>query len=155
MRNKLKSTKKDWVFISVISMIILSFFVYFQYLNEAHSSGIAYVYYSASDDPIATINFNRKEVVVHYTQDDTGESVFPLVDLDQQTITILGDYEVDGIRQVVVIGYNFNDNSVRIVEEESPYHVCSRQGETTQYALICLPNGVRVEFSYSEEDFVI
>lgn len=155
MKNQLKSTKKDWVFISVISMIILSVFVYFQYLNNVPSTGIAYVYYSASEEPIATINFNRKEVIVHYTQDETGEFVYPLVDIDNQTITILGDYEVDGIRQVVVIGFDFNQNSVRIVEEESPYHVCSRQGETTQYALICLPNGVRVEFSYSEEDFVI
>jgi hypothetical protein len=155
MKKTLKTTKRDWIFLGVLSLIIGGVFIYFQYFNTVPSTGIAYVYYSASEDPIATINFNRKEVVVHYTQDVTGQEVYPIVDLDNQTITVLGDYEVDGVRQVVVIGFDFNQNSVRIVEEESPYHVCSRQGETTQYALICLPNGVRVEFSYSEEDFVI
>jgi hypothetical protein len=79
--------------------------------------------------------------------------------LNQATITLLGDYEVDGTRQIVVIEYNFGKRSVEIIEEQSPNNICSNEGLSTGKPLICLPNRIRVEFESSydgnEPDFIV
>jgi hypothetical protein len=68
---------------------------------------------------------------------------------------LLGDYTVNGIRQIVVIKYDFNKRSVQIIEEQSPNNICSREGESTGWPLICLPNRIRVEFVTDQGDFTV
>jgi hypothetical protein len=120
----------------------------------------AYVYYGDLSNPIVTIDFayNNGEgrVIKNYDQEvPIGYDNFPIIDEENHTITLLGDYEINNIRQIVVIKYDFEKKSVRIIQEQSPNNICSREGESTGWPLICLPNRIRVEFDTNEEDFTI
>lgn len=148
-------TKRD--IILGIGVVIFTLFVWL-ILTLSLSGGTttsASVYYGSNREAIVSIDFVSNQVSIHYYQDTQTETRYPYVDLNNQTITLLGDYEVNGIRQEVVIGYHFGDQSVQILEESSPYNVCSKQGIITSGALICLPNSVRVEFKNAEEDFIL
>jgi hypothetical protein len=104
-----------------------------------------------------TVDFSRQTIERHYDQSvpSSYDGDYPIIDLDQQTITLLGDYTVNGIRQIVVIKYDFNKRSVQIIEEQSPNNICSREGESTGWPLICLPNRIRVEFVTDQGDFTV
>jgi len=100
-------------------------------------------------------------VIRNYTQNvpDGYNQNYPIIDEEAQTITLLGDYELNGIRQIVVIKYEFgtanSKPSVEIIQEQSPNNICSREGVSTGKPLICLPNRIRVEFDSSEVDFTV
>jgi len=68
---------------------------------------------------------------------------------------LLGDYKINGERQIVVIRYDYGRKSVEIIQEQSPNNICSREGESTGWPLICLPNRIRVEFETNDEDFTV
>lgn len=54
-------------------------------------------------------------------------------------------YEVMGENGKVVI--EVLNNKIRVVEENSPYHLCSKQGfiSNTGQSIICLPNRIIIE----------
>jgi len=148
-------TKRD--ILLGVGVVILSLLIWLV-LTLSLSGGTvtsASVYYGSNREAIVSIDFVSNQVSIHYYQETNTDTRYPYVDLNSQTITLLGDYEVNGERQEVVIGYNFDDQSVQILEESSPYNVCSKQGVITSGALICLPNSVRVEFKNAEEDFIL
>jgi hypothetical protein len=148
-------TKRD--ILLGVGVVILSLLIWLV-LTLSLSGGTATsasVYYGSNREAIVSIDFVSNQVSIHYYQETNTDTRYPFVDLNSQTITLLGDYEVNGERQEVVIGYNFDDQSVQILEESSPYNVCSKQGVITSGALICLPNSVRVEFKNAEEDFIL
>jgi hypothetical protein len=148
-------TKRDILLgVGVLIMTLLIWLVLTLSLSNGTTTS-ASVYYGSNREAIVSIDFVSNQVSIHYYQDTQTETRYPYVDLTHQTITLLGDYEVNGIRQEVVIGYNFDDQSVQILKESSPYNVCSKQGVITSGALICLPNSVRVEFKNAEEDFIL
>jgi hypothetical protein len=111
------------------------------------------VFYGNNPNPIVTIDFINQRVIVHYNQE--GFSQYPILNEEFNTITLLGDYKIFGVRQEVVIGFDFTNQTVTILEEESPYNVCSNLGASSKLALICLPNAIRVEFSRADVDFVM
>ncbi len=150
-----KKSRRDLIMIIVVMILfVLLFFAYrvFAYGDEAAR---AFIYYGNTPEPIVTIDFNRGKVTVHRTQDTTGEIVYPYVDEEDQTITLLGDYEISGIRQIVIIAYDYVDRSVEVIRESSPNNICSREGVSTGKPLICLPNKIRVEFDTSDADFIV
>lgn len=61
-------------------------------------------------------------------------------------------YEVDGVNGKVVI--EVLNNQIRVVEENSPYHLCSKQGFISKngQSIICLPNKIIIEFPSDELD---
>jgi hypothetical protein len=148
-------TKRDlFLGLGILIFVLLTWL----FLTLTLSNGTATkasIYYGSNREAIATIDFVSEQISIHYYQETETNERYPYVDLLNNTITLLGDYEVDGIRQEVVITYDFENQSVQITEETSPYNVCSKQGEIKSGALICLPNSVRVEFKNAEEDFVL
>ena len=61
-------------------------------------------------------------------------------------------YEVEGDNGKVVI--EVLDNQIRVVEENSPYHLCSKQGfiSNSGQSIICLPNKIIIELPNNELD---
>lgn len=61
-------------------------------------------------------------------------------------------YEVDGENGKVVI--EVLNNQIRVVEENSPYHLCSKQGFISKSgeSIVCLPNKIIIELPNDELD---
>lgn len=155
MSNLSLKTKRDlFLGLGIFIFVLLTWLILTLTLSNGTATS-ASIYYGSNKEAIATIDFVSEQISIHYYQETDTHTRYPYVDLSNNTITLLGDYEVDGIRQEVVITYDFEKQSVQITEETSPYNVCSKQGEITSGALICLPNSVRVEFKNAEEDFVL
>ncbi|MFA6377386.1 MAG: hypothetical protein WCW63_02040 [Acholeplasmataceae bacterium] len=159
---KIKSvqTKRD-IFLSVALFIVVgALFLLFRLTAFNSDATQAYIFYGDLSNPIVTIDFayNNGEgrIVKNYDQEvPNNYGNYPIINENDQTITLLGDYEIDGVRQIVVIKYDYIKKSVQIIEEQSPNNICSREGESTGWPLICLPNRIRVEFDTNEEDFTI
>jgi hypothetical protein len=160
IRNTSKN-KRDALLLVVLFLLVGGVYFAFQLFVFQADQQVANIYYGSSSDPIVTIDFVNFEVTKHYNQVvPEGYGSFPIIDLDNQTVTLLGDYTVGGIRQIVVIQYTFatgeRRGSVEIIEEKSPNNICSREGVSTGKPLICLPNRIRVEFGTNDsEDFVV
>lgn len=153
-----QTNKRDILLITILLLIVGGLFLYIQVFQQTDEANYAHVYYGSSDQPLVTIDFQKSEVIRHEEQEipnDYSES-YPLIDESNRTITLLGDYEVSGIRQIVVIQYDFGFKTVQIIEEQSPNNICSREGVSYGKPLICLPNRVRVEFETNDDsDFTI
>ncbi|HPG42225.1 MAG TPA: hypothetical protein PLJ98_00280 [Acholeplasmataceae bacterium] len=149
--------KRDIYLIGFLFIFLGGVFLAFRLLAFHEDAAMAHIYYGNSNDPIVTVDFSRQTIERHYDQSvpSSYDGDYPIIDLDQQTITLLGDYTVNGIRQIVVIKYDFNKRSVQIIEEQSPNNICSREGESTGWPLICLPNRIRVEFVTDQGDFTV
>lgn len=154
--NRPKQKKRDLILASLLFVILGVLFVLFRMFAFQGEASVAHVYYGNSNEPIVTIDFVNYRVLRNYDQDAPHSgNPYPIIDLEAQTITLLGDYQVSGVRQIVVIKYDFERKSVRIIEESSPNNICSREGESTGWPLICLPNRIRVEFESNDEDFIV
>jgi len=158
---KNKQTNRDIV-LSILLFIIAGIaYVFIQILSTESDATKAHIYYGNLSTPIVTIDFahNNGEgrIIVNYNQEVRSQyGNYPIISEEKQTITLLGDYEIEGIRQIVVIKYDYTKKSVEIIEEQSPNNICSREGESRGKPLICLPNRIRVEFETSEDvDFTI
>lgn len=155
-RAKIDLRKRDILLTIILFIFIGGLFLFVRLIAFSDEASIAHIYYGTSSDPIVSINFVNGDVMRHRNQEGvSGEISYPLIDEVNQTITLLGDYRIDGIRQILVIQYNIEKKSVQIIEEQSPNNICSREGESTGWPLICLPNRIRVEFESSDEDFSV
>lgn len=67
-------------------------------------------------------------------------------------LSINKTYEVAGDNGKVVI--EVLNNQIRVVEENSPYHLCSKQGfiSNSGQSIICLPNKIIIELPNTELD---
>ncbi len=149
--------KRDILLAAILFVVLGGLFILFRLFAFQEEASTANIYYGTSNEPIVTIDFVNYRVISHYNQNvpNEYEGVFPIIDENNRTITLLGDYQVNGVRQIVVIRYDFGRKSVQIIQESSPNNICSREGESTGWPLICLPNRIRVEFESSDEDFTV
>lgn len=77
----------------------------------------------------------------------------------ENTVVLKIDLEKEGIHQYVVDGYNgevileTQKGKIRVVEEDSPKHLCSLQGyiSSTYQSIVCLPNKIVVKIEAQEE----
>ncbi|BCR35307.1 NusG domain II-containing protein [Mariniplasma anaerobium] len=161
MENTIKKTTKNQrdIFLIVFLLIIVGgFFLYFQVFRSVEDASYAHVYYGTSNEPLVTIDFTKNEVILIENQNvpSSYDQNYPIINEAQKTITLLGDYEINGTRQVVIITYDFGRKTVQVIEEQSPNNICSKEGVSNGKPLICLPNRVRVEFEVdSESDFTV
>ena len=67
-------------------------------------------------------------------------------------LSINKTYEVDGYNGKVKI--EVLNNQISVVEENSPYHLCSKQGFVSKSgeSIICLPNKIIIELPSDELD---
>ena len=151
--------QRDIILISILFLIVGGFFLYFQVLRPVKEASYAHVYYGTSSEPIVTIDFIKHKVntIDNQIVPNSYNQNYPIINEAQKTITLLGDYEIDGRRQVVVIKYDYGNKTVQIIEEQSPNNICSKEGVSNGKPLICLPNRVRVEFESddNESDFTV
>jgi hypothetical protein len=146
-------TKRDMTLILIVIGLLGTYLFVTSFLIVPRESTAAKIFYGNNQNPIVTIDFINEQIIVHFQQENSEE--YPFIDIENNRITLLGDFEINGVRQEVVIGYDFLNLTVEILEEESPYHICSNQGASSGQALICLPNAIRVEFTSAELDFIL
>lgn len=156
IRNKTQK-KRDLIMIVLLFVIVGGFFWFYQTNAYGGEASRAYIFYGNSAEPIVTVDFVQKTVTPHDDQDVPSDyrQGYPFIDEDEKTITLLGDFEKNGVRQEVVIRYDFDRNTVQVIEETSPNNICSKEGESSGWPLICLPNRIRIEFEQSDEDFIV
>lgn len=157
MMQATQQKKRDLILIGLLFILLGGAFLLFRILAFSEDASLAHVYYGTSSNPIVTIDFTKQTITRHYDQ-SLPEGIsedYPIIDEEQRTITLLGDYTIGGVRQIVVIRYDYGRRSVQIIEEQSPNNICSREGESTRFPLICLPNRIRVEFVTDQGDFTV
>lgn len=157
VKNKIKN-RRDLKLLSVLILLIGGIYLFFQLIVFNIDSSKAHIYYGSSSTPIVTIDFLNRSVTKNYIQEvpSNYESIYPIIDLEKSEITLLGFYSINNIRQELVIKYDFDQKSIQVIEEESPFNICSKEGVSTGKPIICLPNRVRIEFeSKSDDDFII
>lgn len=152
-----KRKQRDYLLIGLLILFLGTILVLFQLFGFQEEAAKAHIYYKASSEPIVTVDFVRSRIIINYNQETPSSygEIFPIIDEEKKTITFLGDFKIDGIRQIVVIKYNFDRRSVQVIEEESPKNICSKKGESTAWPLICLPNRIRIEFEVMDDDFTV
>lgn len=85
------------------------------------------------------VNFNKVEnkvAKVYYENDLILE-----IDLSKE----LDEYIVEGYNGKVKI--EAGNGKIRVIEEKSPYHICSKQGyiDSSYQTIVCLPNKIIIE----------
>ena len=93
------------------------------------------IYYNSNDD------IANKTIVYH------GKDVILNIDLNINKI-----YQVDGDNGIVKL--EVNNKRIRVLEETSNYHLCSKQGYISKpnESIICLPNKIIIEIPSDEID---
>jgi len=70
-------------------------------------------------------------------------------------LSINNTYQVMGEQGEVII--EVLNNQIRVIKENSPYHLCSKQGfiNNSNQSLICLPNKIVITISGEDVDTVV
>lgn len=147
--DNLKTQFRDWLIISGIIIIAILAFVMIGKPNNKKYRQAEIIYRS---ELIAIVRFDLKKVEIVKEQAQNNEKTYPIIDEENQTITLLGDYKINNVRQELIIKYNFEERSMQIIKEQSPNNICSNLGKSTSKELICIPNNVRVRFTNGSID---
>ena len=67
-------------------------------------------------------------------------------------LSISKEYSVDGYNGVVKL--KVKDNKIKVIEETSKNHICSKEGYTNSGVIVCLPNKIIINFSNDELDAI-
>ena len=68
-------------------------------------------------------------------------------------LSINDTYSVKGFNGEVII--EVNNNKLRVKKEDSPLHICSKQGFTNKGSIVCLPNKIVINFKNNELDAIV
>lgn len=123
--------KSDWILIAVILIVaVASFLIFRQVTNDnALVDGVAIVYYN-------------NEKIVEIELDDGNYKIFNedrIINIDEENdiFHVLGSNPYG-------VYIEYNKQRVRVIDEESPKHICQTQGWTNSplAPLTCLPNNI-------------
>lgn len=91
------------------------------------------------------IDQKKAKMAVIYYQNEVVETI----DLSKKEIK---EYKVNGKNGPIII--EVNDGKIRVKEEKSPLHICSKQGYISKSTetIICLPNEIVIQIE--EKDTV-
>lgn len=62
-------------------------------------------------------------------------------------------YKVKGLNGEVLI--EVKENKLRVYKENSPLHICSKQGWTSSGSIVCLPNKIVITFTDNNLDAIV
>jgi len=68
-------------------------------------------------------------------------------------LSINDNYSVEGFNGEVII--EVKDNKLRVSKEDSPQHICSKQGWVDKGSVVCLPNKIVITFGSAELDATV
>ena len=68
-------------------------------------------------------------------------------------LNINDDYSVNGFNGEVII--EVKNNKLRVKKEDSPLHICSKQGWVNKGSIVCLPNKIVINFDSDELDTIV
>lgn len=133
--------RSDVILIAVVLIIaIISFFGFRQLTTDsAVVDGIANVFYN--DQKILAIDLTNGNYKVY------DEDRIIAIDYENKR------YHVEGSNPYGVV-IEYRDNRVRVIDEESPQHICQQQGWTNSplNPLTCLPNNIIIVVESKDED---
>ena len=133
--------KSDYILIGVILLLAVTTWFIFRQINNESSvvDGVAVVFYN--DERILEIEL-----------EDGSYEIFNqerVIDVDEQNFI----YHVEGSNPYGVF-IKYQDNKVRVIDEQSPKNICQTQGWTnsTLSPLTCLPNNIIVVIQAPSDD---
>lgn len=147
--------KRDLLLAAILLLLAGGVFLTVSIINSNRDTSYANVFYGNSNQPIVAVNFDSGTATVNYMQDVPSSYTidYPVIEEGVNEaghaviwVTLLGDYEINDVRQELVVEFDLDEKSIQIIAEESPQNICSKQGISTSVPLICLPNRIRVEF---------
>jgi hypothetical protein len=125
--------KTDWVLISILLFIAGVAFVILNFTenNNSLTDGIAIVYYN--DEQILKINLEDGSYQILDSTRIIG------IDEDRFIYHVLGSNPYG-------VYIKFDNHKVKVIDEESPKHICQTQGWTNSplLPLTCLPNNIMI-----------
>lgn len=123
--------KSDIILILVILIAAISTWVVFRQLNSE----------STLEDGVAVVYYNSTKILEIELEDGSYKIYDPsrIIEINEDEFT----YHVEGSNPYGVL-IKYEANKVRVIDEESPKHICQTQGWTnsTLYPLTCLPNNI-------------
>lgn len=143
----MKTKFRDIVIIVTVALVAVIGF--FMFNNTFKKTTYDYSIIKYNNEIVAIVHFEREEVEIVLMYEEN----YPKVNLEENTITLLGKKQKDK-RYELVIQYNFKKRSMKIVEEVSPKGICSNLGTSTSFPLICEPNDIFIQF-YNYGDDVL
>lgn len=148
--------KRDLILVITLFLLMGGVFLVYRMTAFRGESASAGVYYGTEkmvtvDFDLQNVDIVSKQAVENKYYDLYGYNQFPYHDVEKNSIVLLGDYTVRGVRQLVIISYDFEKKSMQIIDEKSPNNICSKEGESTGFPLICLPNNIYVRFEQERQ----
>ncbi|QMS84460.1 NusG domain II-containing protein [Candidatus Xianfuyuplasma coldseepsis] len=123
--------KSDWILIAVILIVAVSSFLIFRQVTNDNAlvDGVAIVYYN-------------NEKIVEIELEDGNYKIFNedrVINIDEENdiFHVLGSNPYG-------VYIEYSEQRVRVIDEESPKHICQTQGWTNSplSPLTCLPNNI-------------
>ena|SRR5690554_3630717 len=170
MTNKKPQLTRDIILISILLLIVLVVFVLYYALKEEGDLAIV----SYDNEVLFEVNLANGELMALTSVFEAME--MPVIKndnliVDGQIYTGLDEgkgvvvyksqleqkdyYFVEGNLGYVKMYYSYTTNKMRVTEETSPYNTCSKQGESNDVPIVCLPNYVTIKFTSNEADDII
>ncbi|MBE0701063.1 MAG: NusG domain II-containing protein [Acholeplasmataceae bacterium] len=145
--------KRDVLLIALLLIISGGLFLLTRYAIFNKDASIVDIYYR--NQVVVSVDLVNKTYDFEDQENANGYPMISAVNTENEAllfIIVLGDYEMGGVRQEVEIKIDFNQKTSQIIREESPRNICSNMGVSANQPLICLPNRVRVQFDFIDDE---
>lgn len=142
----MKTTIRDWLIISAVIIIaFLGFYMISKAFSKLKYEQAAIIH---GGKIVVLINFDKKnvEIVENFPLDEYNGKKYPSVDYEKNTITVMGDFAIDGVYQEMIFEFNFEKHSMQAISETSPKKEISKMGISTGKDLISIPYNIIVRF---------
>lgn len=159
-----KQLKRDLILIgSLILVVGIIFILYYSFKEDAEVAIVSYDNTVLFEIDMENGAFKGKTTtydadVMPEIKDDNlyiADKVFLNLKEGDGVLVYNDSYFVKGKLGYVKIHYNSLTKKIRVVEETSPYNICSNQGYSNDAPIVCLPNYVSIKFSKSELDEIV
>ncbi|MGI6787401.1 MAG: FAD:protein FMN transferase [Acholeplasmataceae bacterium] len=132
---------RDLILFGVLAIVFGGIFLNYHFWPRESALKAEITY---QQEAYVEIDFQAKDITI--LKEQVAGYPKKIVGDEYLEVTLLGDYQVDGVKQEVVIFIDFDLNRIKVSEEKSPYNLCSRQGWASHGYIICLPNSVSINF---------
>ncbi len=123
--------KADYILVGVVLILALISYIVLSIINNQ----------SQVEDGIAVVYFKSDKILEIKLEDGSYRIIDPsrVLNIDETNYI----YHVEGSNPYGVY-IEYKDAKVRVIDEESPQHICQKQGWTnsTLLPLTCLPNNI-------------